>query len=338
MNSQLAQKDKVGTMRRILKLLRNLFIMALALACTVVGTGVIYEKVSLYKDSKSFSPPGKLIKINGHNMHIFAKGTGKETVVFASGWGIPCPYAEYYTLHNEISKKTRIAVYDRPGYGWSTVSKSSENVDVLAKEIHELLEKSGEKPPYLIVGHSLASLEVLRFTQLYKSEVKGIVLLDAGNPEYYAKDSLRDAAASSLRLKTILSRTGIFRLLFKNSPGFIQAVYAPRNNFSLVPEELKELDKAMYLKNMVNKSKVKEMNNIKNNAQKVVDAGKLGDIPLRILTSESEAEDPAWRSSQEALKEWSSAGSQRIPKGTNHNMHLYIPEEINKEILDILQR
>jgi pimeloyl-ACP methyl ester carboxylesterase len=320
----------------ILKCLRNIFIIGLAVACSAAIGGIVYEKSAEYIESRKYAPPGQIISINGHDMHIYAEGSGKASVIFASGWGIPCPYAEYYPLYKEISKKSRIVVYDRPGYGWSSVSDTPRDIDAVTKEIHELLLESGEKPPYIFVGHSLASLEVLRFAQLYKDEVKGIVLLDAGNPEYYSSKTLTDDAATSMPLKSVLSKTGILRLLFNNSPGFLSAVYAPRNNFSLVPGEIKELDKAMYLKNMVNRNKSDEMNNIKTNASKVAASGHIGDIPLTILTSESEAKESEWRNSQEALKNWSSRGRQRIIEETNHNMHQYVPDIINKEILDLL--
>jgi pimeloyl-ACP methyl ester carboxylesterase len=120
------------------------------------------------------------------------------------------------------------------------------------------------------VGHSLASLEIIRFAQLYGDEVKGIVTIDAGNPEFYATETINDSALSSLRLKSILNSLGIFRLLFDHAPNFYVAAYAPRNNLALVPEELRELDKAMYLKNMINKNKTDEVNSMQVNAAAVV--------------------------------------------------------------------
>lgn len=327
--------EKKGLGKRILRWGRNILIVIFAGAILLVLAGLAYEKISENRDSKKYNPPGQIIDINGHGMHVYAKGIGKATVVFASGWGIPCPYAEYYPLYEEISRFTRVVVYDRPGYGWSETSDSPRDIDTITQEIHELLEKSGEKPPYILVGHSLASLEVLRFAQLYTEEVQGIVLLDAGNPEYYANETLNDEATSSLSLKSVLSKTGVFRLLFKKSPSFLAAVYAPRNDFSLVPSELKDLDQAMYLKNMVNKSKSDEIDNLKTNASIVAASKSIGEIPLVILTSEDEASDPEWKSSQEALTNWSTISQQKILLGTNHNMHLYVPDIINLEILRI---
>ncbi len=56
--------------------------------------------------------------------------------------------------------------------------------------MHESLGKAGEKLPYILVGHSMGSLEAIRFAQMYKDEVKGIVMIEAGNPEYYANENI----------------------------------------------------------------------------------------------------------------------------------------------------
>lgn len=321
---------------RIFKWFRNLCIGGIIGFLVLIASGFIYEKSNEYLDSRKYTPPGKIVQINEHKMHIYTEGSGDSTVVFASGFGIPCPYTDFYPLYSKISKHVKVAVYDRPGYGWSDVSTTPRDIGTTARELHELLEKSGGKPPYILVGHSLASLEIIRFAQLYKDEVKGIVTIDAGNPEFYAKETLSDGAVSSFRLKSILNNLGVFRLLFNHSPNFYSAAYSPRNRLKLVSEELRELDKAMYLKNMVNKNKIDEISNIKVNAEIVVKEGKLQNIPLRIFTSESEAKDEKWRGSQEAFKDWSSDSIQKIIKGTNHNMHQYIPDEIVAEILSLL--
>ncbi len=319
-----------------MKWVRNLCIGGMAAFLILLATGFIYEKTAEYSDSRKYPPPGDIIEMNGHKMHIYTKGSGEVTVVFASGFGIPCPYTDFYPLYSEISKHAKIAVYDRPGYGWSEVAADSRDIDTIVEELHELLEKSDQEPPYILVGHSLASLEIIRFAQLYGDEVEGIVAIDAGNPEFYAIETLSDSALSSLRLKSILNNLGVFRLLFDYSPNFYSAAYAPRNTLALVPEELKDLDKAMYLKNMVNKNKTDEVDNMQVNAATVVQEGRLQSIPLRILTSEAEAADEKWRKSQLAFKDWSSDSTQTIMPGTNHNMHQYIPDKIIAEILSLL--
>lgn len=323
-------------MLTIFKWARNFCIGGIIGFLILLTMGFVYERLAEYSDSRKYPPPGKIVEINGHKMHIYTEGSGDSTVVFASGFGIPCPYTDFYPLYSEISRHAKIVVYDRPGYGWSEVSADSRDINTIAEELHELLEKSDQKPPYILVGHSLASLEIIRFAQLYGDEVKGIVTIDAGNPEFYATETLSDSALSSLKLKSVLNNLGVFRLLFDYSPNFYSAAYAPRNNLALVPGKLRQIDMAMYLKNMVNKNKTDEFNNMKVNAAIVVREGSLQNIRLRILTSEAEATNEKWRTSQVAFKDWSSGSTQTFIPDTNHNMHQYIPDKIIAEIISLL--
>lgn len=324
--------------KKLLKRMRNIIIFFIIVILLALIAGFTYERIGLYSDSKKYSVPGKLVKVNGHDMHIFAEGKGDSTVVFVSGWGTPSPYADFYPLYNEISKHTRIVVYERPGYGYSEVVDTSRDIDTMTKELHELLKKSGEKGPYIFAAHSLGSLETVRFAQMYKNEVKGIVTIDGGNPQFYANEEIEANPASADRLRGVLKNLGILRVLFNHSKNFYNSVYEPRNQLSLVPIELKKIDTAMYLKTMNNKNKTDELVNLKKNAKRVIENGDLGKIPLRILTAEEESANINWKKSQEEFKAWSTDGKQRIVKGTPHFIHQYAPDEIISEILDVINK
>jgi pimeloyl-ACP methyl ester carboxylesterase len=47
-------------------------------------------------------------------------------------------------------------------------------------ELHTLLERAGERPPYVMVGQSYGGWLVRTCRAIYPSEVAGIVLVDAG--------------------------------------------------------------------------------------------------------------------------------------------------------------
>ncbi|MBU3093718.1 alpha/beta hydrolase [Clostridium sp. CF011] len=223
-------------------------------------------------------------------------------------------------------------VYEGPGYGYSEVSNTSRDIDTITKEMHQSLEKSGEKSPYILVGHSMGSLEIIRFAQMYKNEVKGIVMIDGGSPEFYANVEIDQNQISSMKLKSVLKNEGIIRLLFNYSKKFYNSTYSSRNQLSLVPLDLKNVDTAMYLKTMTNKNKTAELVNLKSNALIVKKFGYLGQIPLRILTSGEEAKDREWKNSQEDFKSWSTDSKQKIVNNSPHYIHQYEPNVINNEI------
>lgn len=307
--------------------------LLLFLIC-ILMLGFSYQKIGVYLDSKKYSPPGQLVKINGQDMHVFSKGTGKQTIVFASGNGISCPYVNFYPLYNELSKYAKVVVYDRPGTGWSESTKSPRNIDTITDEIHMALEKSGQRPPYIFVAHSLGSLEAIRFTQKYKDEVSGIVFIDAGNPEFYKDNPLPSSNYVSTKL---LKNFGISRVLFQTTNMYKKTLSADKNGMNLIPEGLQKLDMAMTLKNTVNDNGLTELKNSAANAKTVIENGKLGNIPIRIFTSESNSTMfPAWSKSQIEFKDWSSDSKQMIVSGSRHYIHLYSPEIINKSIIDLI--
>lgn len=314
------------------RFLKHIKRFILFLICVFIS-GYCYQRVGIYLDNKRYSPPGQLTKVNGQDIHIFSKGTGKQTVVFVSGNGVSCPYVNFYPLYNEISKYAKVVVYDRPGTGWSESTKLSRDIDTMADEIHMALENSGQKPPYVFVAHSLGSLETIRFTQKYKDEVSGIVFIDAGNPEFYKDNPL---STSNYGTTKLLKNFGILRALFKITNTY-KTLTADKNEMNLIPENLKKLDMSMTLKNIVNDDGLNELKNSTTNAKTVVKNGKLGNIPIRIFTSESNNNSfPAWRKSQIEFKNWSSNSQQTVVSGSKHYIHLYSPEIINKSIIELI--
>lgn len=309
------------------------------MVCLII-IGFTYQKIGIYTDGRKYKPSGQVVKVNGHNMHIYAEGQGDITVVFISGCGTPSPYADFYPLYNEISKDTRVVVYERPGYGWSEITETSRDIDTVTEELYELLEKAGEKPPYVLVSHSLASLETLRFAQLYSDKVKGIIMIDAGSPEYYSQYKTQLYLPILRLTENIGNLTGISRILYKHTKLYsynIASIF--RNKLSLIPNELKEIDEAMYLMSSNNKNVIDEEKNIKDNANIVLSNEKLNNIPLRIFSSDnSNKYDKGWRESQEKFIEWSNNSKQVEVSETKHYIHLFNPEIINKEIKELIKK
>jgi hypothetical protein len=44
----------------------------------ILMIGYSYQKIGNYFDMKKYPPPGQLVKVNGHDMHVFSKGNGKK--------------------------------------------------------------------------------------------------------------------------------------------------------------------------------------------------------------------------------------------------------------------
>ena len=65
---------------------RGLLALAILLLAVPV-LGFSYETITAAVDAQRFPPPGKLIAVDGHQLHLNCTGTGGRTVVMDAGLG-----------------------------------------------------------------------------------------------------------------------------------------------------------------------------------------------------------------------------------------------------------
>ncbi len=125
------------------------------------------------------APPGKLVDLGGHELHVYCTGRGEPTVVVENGLG---DFSFDWTLvESRVSRFTRICVYDRAGYAWSDVGPKPRTFAQINLELHDALEKLGEHGPFVLVGHSYGGPVVRNFATVYPAAVAGMVLVDAAH-------------------------------------------------------------------------------------------------------------------------------------------------------------
>lgn len=282
------------------------------------------------KESLLFLPPGKIYTINAHDMHLYGVGQGDKTIVLVPGSGTPNAFTDFYYLQNKLQNQARIVSYDRAGYGWSEETDLPRTIDIIVEELHALLKTANEAPPYILVGHSLASLEVIHFAQKYPNEVQAIVLLDGGSPEYYAQQSelisyLINRGMAGLRVTGIVRALGSFGVNLPFSGANL------RND--RLPPEWRAVDRSKYYNHIGADSNVRFIESMNENAQTVLDGGKLTDIPLLILSSDGGAN---WTAVQQQLLHWSNLSEQvTIPK-SSHYIHWSNQEIVLEKIREVI--
>jgi pimeloyl-ACP methyl ester carboxylesterase len=151
-------------------------------------------------------PPGKLVDIGGWRLHIHCLGSASPTtptVLLESGLGDFS--VEWSLVQPGVASFTRVCTYDRAGDGWSDVGPYPRTFHQIVYELHTLLEKAGERPPYVLVGHSYGGWLVRLFQATYPATVSGLVLVDAG-----AQDPWRMTANGTLvRSSSLANGTAI---------------------------------------------------------------------------------------------------------------------------------
>ena len=150
-----------------------------------LGATFVFHQFSLRNESKLLTPIGKQVTVNGHRMNVSVKGEGSETIVFLSSAGIASPILDFKNLSDSLSKKYKVVVVERAGYGFSEDSDRSRDVMEVLSETRQALAQAHVSGPYVIISHSMASLESLAWQEKYPNEVKALIGLDWALPASY---------------------------------------------------------------------------------------------------------------------------------------------------------
>lgn len=295
----------------------------------------VYNQILIKVEKNKFNPPGKLIEIDGHKMHIFSMGDSNSspTVVMTCGSGAPSAYTEFSNIQPKVSTYSRTSVYERPGYGWSEQASTPRDTNQIVEDLHRLLDKSGEKPPYLFVAHSMGAMEVLLYTHKYPEEVEGVVLVDGTSPYkhlYHSEASISDFGVKFIK---ILNKVGFVRIIldFELIPMF-------NNRLNSMNEEIKKIDKAMTYKNILNDMVLKEGNSLKTTAEEMYGKLDFRDIPLVLFAADKSMQElPGWGNSHNSLLKLSNDSKLIVVENTDHLSILHdSAEEIENVIKEMI--
>ncbi len=116
------------------------------------------------------------VDVDGRQVQIAELGSSKPLVVFVSGLGEDL--GSWKAVQPLVAAHTGTLSYDRSGLGRSDPAAGVRTLDVMAVELHRLLEHTGHAPPYVLVGHSLGGALVQQFARTYPRDVGALVLVD----------------------------------------------------------------------------------------------------------------------------------------------------------------
>ncbi len=132
-------------------------------------------------DLPPYPPPGRLVDVGGWRLHLNCTGEeqpGRPTVILEAGLGDFS--VEWSLVQPGVSRFTRVCSYDRAGDGWSDIGPHPRTYRQIVYELHTLLSRAGEEPPFVLVGHSYGGWLVRLYQSTYPAEVAGMVLVEAG--------------------------------------------------------------------------------------------------------------------------------------------------------------
>ncbi|HTB94511.1 MAG TPA: alpha/beta hydrolase [Candidatus Sulfotelmatobacter sp.] len=206
-----------------------IWIAGVTLFCAMLGA--VYQILGARKDAKLYPPPGRLVDLGTHRLHLLESGTGGPTILLEAG--LMSTVLSWAELQHSLSKSFRVASYDRAGLGWSDLGPMPRTADRLVDELHALLQQAAIPPPYVLVGHSFGGLTMPVFAARFPDEVAGMVLVDPVAPAEWNPPSEHDRrltfiGAKVCRRAAFLACIGLIRFVAfllttaaKNLGGFL---------------------------------------------------------------------------------------------------------------------
>ena len=216
----------------------------------------IFHRICLEKEEASLTPMGQLVPVNEHQINVYVEGTGPETIVILSGAGIASPILDFKDLSDSLAKRYKVVIVERAGYGYSDDSNHSRDVMEDLSETRQALSQANIIEPFIILSHSMASLESLAWQEKYPDEVKALIGLDWALPSSY--ENLKQNQAL-LTVAYWSSKIGLLRY-------FPESFYI--KNSTLTETERKQY-KLLAYKQLMSQAMLNESRLVKENAKKV---------------------------------------------------------------------
>jgi pimeloyl-ACP methyl ester carboxylesterase len=299
------------------------FIDAVAL---LAASGAAYQAIGHALDVRRSPESGRLVDIGGRRMQLYCIGQGSPTVILEAGIG--GLLSSWRTVQPAVAAFARVCAYDRAGYGASDAGPMPRTSAAIAEDLHELLRRAGERPPYVLVGHSFGGYNVRVFNGLYPDEVAGIVLVDAPHEDQFrilpaawnaAADALRRRYGAQARWAPLYIGLGIARAQ-------LHLQHADAETFLILQSN--------YLR-----ARASEMASMPVSAAQSRAAGGVAEKPLVVLTA-GRSLDPAsqiiWADDvQPRLVRLSARGRQIVIADSSHDMPSDRPDAIVEAVREL---
>lgn len=287
----------------------------------------IFHRISLEKEQASLTPMGKTVLVNGHKINVYVEGDGPETIVVLSGAGIASPILDFKNLTDSLSKKYKVVVVERAGYGFSEDSDQSRDVMTVLSETRQALSQANISGPFIILSHSMASLESLAWQEKYPDEVKALVGLDWALPASY--EDLKDNQAL-LTVAYWSSKIGLLRY-------FPESFYI--KNPTLTETERQQY-KLLAYKQLMSKAMLNETRAVKENAHKVSGFTVDSKIPVLLFVSNGEGTSFSQSEWQSYAKDFARNRSniQVVYEDSPHDFYHSKKDEVVSQISSFLQQ
>lgn len=303
----------------------------------------------------SVPPPGRLVDVGGFRLHINCAGHGSPSVVFDAALGGSS--LSWTLVQREVASFAHVCSYDRAGFGWSDAGPLPRTAGRVADELRVLLDRAGEAPPYVLVGHSFGGLVMRIFATKFRRDTAALVLVDPAHPEDWItpapKERQRlDRGLRLCRQGTIAARLGLARVVTALvnagalSPARVLVRFLSRGGLSAedegilapmwkLPDEVRRPLRYFWTQPKFFEALGSQIESICVSATEALDAAAQGYGALPLVTISPTNPGEHRLRQQEALARLSSRGRHTVASKSGHWIPLDEPEAVIAAIREI---
>jgi pimeloyl-ACP methyl ester carboxylesterase len=226
-------------------------------------------------------------------------------------------------------------------------------------ELHSLLEKAGEKPPFVLVGHSYGGWLARLFAETYPADVSGLVLVESGAEDplriidgkvTHASELAKGQSAPPVKTSDPLHESdipprivGLIQSSIRGMGGHFND--PPRDKLPPEARRMREWSLSQIKHAASNDNPFEADELVAMLAERQKKRNVLGNLPLIVISRglldeegpQAVERENAHRKDQAALTTLSSAGKQIVAAKSGHHVPLDEPALVGSAIREIIQ-
>lgn len=258
-------------------MLKALGFVTLAIALFIgvfVFVAYINHRSKLKKEADLLVPPGQMVEIDGHQIHVLKRGNPDSdvTLVFMHGSRVSDEAIALDPMFEELEDYNLIYV-DRSGYGYSDNYDADKSVSSIVNETRTAVKMVDDSESYILVAEDSAGIAAVYWADKYPEEVKSIIGINMYMPEQY--EDVGDKSAGK-KMMVLAVKFGLHR--------YAKGIF-PENQKSLYTNKQLEVRNALIARGFYTQGMYNEDEAIVSNGKETSALGWPSNIPVYAICS-----------------------------------------------------